>query len=214
MKFENTEVFNIHNAIRGMRNPLESWHLSDTLQCSRAGIMQHFSTIGDKDLELAQKLIRAGTDHSKFMRQIFVSVDITAPIYWWKEFDTYKIGTTANSTSTMHTITKKPITTECFDFKFPSSDKVDKTILDLIKTLEELRLKYLETKDKKYWKLLIQLLPQSWLQLRTVSLSFQNLRAIRSARKNHKLTEWSIDTMKWIESIPYSEQLILFDEKK
>lgn len=200
---KNIEVFNIHNALRGMRNPLESWSKSDTLQCSRTGTMQHFNTIGDKDLELAQKLIRAGTDHSKFMRQIFVSMDITAPLYWWKEMDTYKVGTTANSESTMHKLHTKPITLSDF-----SVDDYSIKILNIAVALcEKLRLEYVEKQDKKYWRTLIQLLPCSYNQTRTWTANYQVLRNIYHSRKNHKLSEWK-EFCEQILELPYANELI------
>ena len=200
MKFEYTEVFNFKGAFRGMRNPKESWAKSD----SRNKMIFFGSTytdkfvIGKNDIQLAQSLIRAGSEHRKFMRQIFVCVDITAPLYWWKEFDTYKVGTVANSTSTMHKLASTPITRECFEMDdFENVTAVDisvKNVLaSLITDLEELRQKYNETKDKRYWKELIRLLPESWLQRRTVTMNYENLLAMcsKGQRRNHKLTEWS-----------------------
>ena len=168
MKFEETTVFNFDGAIRGMRNPLESWNKSDSEW--HTAIPNDYYEIGKNDLELMQKLIRAGSVHRKFMRQIFVSVDITAPLYWWKEFDTYKVGTVANSTSTMHKLASTPITRECFemdDFEDVSyNDKgIDISTKNIWEAfcwdLEQIRLKYNETKDKRYWKELIRLLPES-----------------------------------------------------
>ncbi len=176
--------------------------------------------IGPNDLALAQKLIKAGPEHRKFLRQIFVSVDITAPVYWWKEADTYKIGTTTNSTSSMHTLVSTPITIDCFEI-----DDYDKKCIeslndeglltiehDLIPFLEELRQKYIETKDKKYWKELVRWLPQGWLQTRTITMNYENLRNMYFQRKNHKLSEWSGKGgfCEWVESLPYANELILF----
>lgn len=236
MKFEKTEVFNFEGAIRGMRNPLESWEKSDSGYCSKIdcdecpkeknckSIGSKEFIIGKNDLELAQKLIRAGSVHRKFMRQIFVSVDITASLYWWKEFDTYKVGTVANSTSTMHKLATTPITKDCFemddfqDFTFVIQE--DEFVAEFynssrewenqIRMLETLRLKYLETKNKKYWKELIRLLPESWLQKRTVTMNYENLLAICSVdqRRNHKLTEWSKSFIDWAKSLPYSNELL------
>lgn len=209
MRFDRTEVFNFDGALRGMRNPLESWDKKDSYQKTAR---YH---IGPNDLKLAQKLIRAGTDHSKFMRQIIVSVDITAPLYWWKEFDTYKVGTVANSTSTMHKLASTPITADMFEEMSELKEAGLENFFEMaIGNCEYLRKLYLETNDKKYWKALIKLLPESWLQTRTVTMSYQNIRAMRKARKNHKQTEWSVDTMKWIESLPYSKELITFDEEE
>ena len=220
MKFENTEVFNFEGALRGMRNPLESWSKSD----SGYGYTENPTKfiIGKNDLELMQKLIRAGTPHRKFMRQIFVSVDITAPLYWWKEFDTYKVGTTANSTSTMHKLASTPITKECFEMDdFNKLDKLPIIELEnirctisiywefiLIPMLEKLRQKYNETKDKIFWKELIQLLPESWLQTRTITMSYENILNMVEYRKNHKLSEWSESFMNWVKSLPYANDLL------
>ena len=165
MKFENTEVWGFEHSIRGLRNPLESWSKSDSEFYLGDG--EGFY-IGQNDLQLMQKLIRAGSEHRKFIRQIFVSVDITAPLYWWKEFDTYKIGTVANSTSTMHKLASTPITMDCFECGEMLYDST-------IDKLEMTRMLYLETKDKKYWKKLIVNLPESWLQTRTVTMNYENL---------------------------------------
>ena len=235
MKFENTEVMNFENAIRGMRNPLESWDKSDSeyidieseegIELQSKGI---YYKIGENDLTLMQKLIKAGSEHRKFMRQIFVSVDITAPLYWWKEFDTYKVGTVANSTSTMHKLASTPITLDCFemdDFEYVNCPK-SKTDIDsptfsgdmwnkLLDYLERLRQKYNETKDTRYWKELIRLLPESWLQKRTVTMNYENLLAMcsKGQRRFHKLTEWSESFIGWARSLPYAQELIFLDEK-
>lgn len=176
--------------------------------------------LGPKDLDLAQRMIRADSSDRKFLRQILVSVDITAPLYWWKEFDTYKVGTTANSTSTMHKLASTPITKDCFetgDFNdVIIEDNVDPTFVvtsgyvfdSYINWLEELRQKYNETKDKRYWKELIRLLPEAWLQTRTVTLNYEILRNIYSQRKHHRLSEWHT-FCEWIVSLPYSIELIL-----
>ena len=228
MEFENTEVFNFDGALRGMRNPLESWGKLDSYPLTYDGKNAHSYSgqivgynIGENDMKLAQRLILAGNEHSKFMRQIFVSVDITAPLYWYKEFDTYKIGTTANSTSTMHKIISKPITLNCFewdknDLPFHEEDygvlyNINHFIVALVEDLERLRILYLNTKDKRYWKSLIQLLPSSWLQTRTVTMNYANLRNMWLQRKNHKLTEWSVDFIHWIETLPYAKELIMLE---
>lgn len=225
MKFENTKVFNFEGALRGMRNPMESWAKSDT-KVEDIGSGDNLVCIGKNDMELAQKLIRAGGEHRKFLRQIFVSVDITAPLYWWKEFDTYKVGTVANSTSTMHKLASTPITEECFEMDDFENVNIEEGKEDdyehypisivwknHIHYLEFLRQKYNETKDKRYWKELIRLLPESWLQKRTVTMNYENLFNIVHQRKNHKLTEWSVQFMSWARSLPYAEDLIFLEDK-
>lgn len=221
MKFENTEVWGFEHSLRGMRNPLNSHIKSDSYYDNDNYI------IGENDFGLAQRLIKAGNEHRKFMRQIFVSVDITAPLYWWKEFDTYKVGTVANSTSTMHKLATTPITLDCFEIddydrnlSLADNPKDDNELNhisafeeDVIMVLENLRQKYLETKDKRYWKELIRFLPESWLQKRTITMNYENIRNMYFQRKNHKLTEWSESFIKWVESLPYAEELIMYDCK-
>lgn len=211
MKFENTQVYNIEGALRGMRNPLESWNKSDS------GYNNSVFVIGEEDLILAKKLVKAGSEHRKFLREIMISVDITAPLYFWKEFDTYKIGVTANSTSTMHKLATTPITLDCFeldDFEniyfvdFEACNTLEHWKNAVIIPLELLRIKYLETKDKRYWKELIRLLPESWLQKRTVTMNFENLLNMIKQRKGHKLTEWSKNFIQWAENVPYANQLL------
>lgn len=211
----NVQVVGWEQAIRGMRNPMNSWDKSDT-EYSPIG---NFANIGFADYELMMKLRNAGTDHRKFMRMIVVYLDINAPLYWWKEFDTYKVGTVANSCSTMHTIHKKEFTIEDFshehltgetdglwvnadgrDFMCSALDFCQITC-DVLNHYREL---YLETKDKKYWRQMIQLLPTSYNQKRTVMLNYEVLANIYKSRKNHKLDEWII-FCKWIEHLPYSE---------
>ena len=222
MKFEETTVFNFDGAIRGMRNPLESWNKSDSER--HTAIPNDYYEIGKNDLELMQKLIRAGSVHRKFMRQIFVSVDITAPLYWWKEFDTYKVGTVANSTSTMHKLASTPITINCFEMDDFEDIDISTVIFDkkvnlktssfydliLIPYLEKLRQNYNETKDKRYWKELIRLLPESWLQKRTVTMNYENILSMCSVdqRRNHKLTEWSSSFINWAKLLPYANELL------
>ena len=216
MQFERTEISSFKPALRGMRNPMNSWDRSDSNQC-----IHH---IGPNDLELAQRLVRAGAEHAKFMRQIEVWVDITAPLYWWKEFDTYKVGTVANSTSTMHKLAAAPITKEMFEFD--NEDIVvsqgksicgewelvfDDYIDDIINMCENLRLKYLETHNKSYWRALVQILPSALLQTRTVSLSYANLRNIYFQRRNHKLKEWHL-FCDWIVTLPYAKELIMLED--
>lgn len=261
IKFENTEVMNFEAALRGMRNPLNSWDKSDTGWIDDEdyevddfiaeawkeqvdGQLHRVKVIGENDMTLAKKLIAAGSDHRKFLRQIFVSVDITAPLYWWKEFDTYKVGTVANSCSTMHTIHKKEFTREDFscehlidnwigdnveavsEFKpelsedtYPilPTDVLDITI-NALNSYREAYLRYskLPTKDlekhkaikKKLWQQMIQLLPSSYNQKRTITMTYENLRNMYHARRNHKLDEWRVGFMEWIDTLPYADELI------
>lgn len=209
MKFENTQVYNFEGALRGMRNPLSSWAKSD----SRYDEKGNYS-IGENDLNLASRLILGGCEHRKFLRQIFVSVDITAPLYWWKEFDTYKVGTVANSTSTMHKLASTPISLECFEIDDFSSEFAPVAEI-MISECEKLRQKYLETKDKKVWKELIRWLPESWLQTRTVTMNYENVYSIIRQRKEHKLNEWSgkddpsrPNFITWAKTLPYSSELL------
>lgn len=217
MKFEETEVFNFGGALRGMRNPMNSWDKGDSGYVPTDNDPLNYRiVIGKNDLDLAQRLIKAGSEHRKFLRQIFVSVDITAPLYWWKEFDTYKVGTVANSTSTMHKLASTPITLECFEMQDFENCKIDMSILGfwndyLIPTLEQLRLKYNETKNKIYWKELIRLLPESWLQTRTVTMNYENILNMYCQRKHHKLTEWSKSFCDWVKTLPYAKELICFE---
>ena len=222
MKFENTEVWGFEHAIRGMRNPLESWNKSDShydieeVMVDEEVVLERGKyIIGSNDLQLAQTLIRAGSEHRKFLRQIFVAVDITAPLYFFKELDTYKVGTVANSTSTMHKLASTPITIDCFemgDFT-PLIDnfKIDLSWQTIMTYLEQLRQRYNETKDKRYWKELIRLLPESWLQKRTITMSYENILNMYRQRKNHKLTEWSKSFCDWVKTLPYAEELICLE---
>ena len=211
IKLERTSVMNFENAIRGARNPMNSWGRMDSTYDENGNFV-----IGPNDLDLAKRLSRAGSDHRKYLRQVFVSVDITAPLYWWKEFDTYKVGTVANSTSTMHKIHSKEFTLNDF-----SHEKLTSTMgetfegLDalcmLIDFLNDSRNKYNETKQKCYWYNMIQLLPTSYNQLRTVTMNYENLIKIYYARKQHKLEEWH--TMcDWIETLPYFKEICLEGE--
>ena len=192
---------NFDNAIRGARNPMNSWAKGDSRYEGDTFIF------GPNDLDLAKRLCRAGRDHRKFIRQIFVSVDIQAPLYWWKEFDTYKVGTVANSTSTMHKIHSKPFDVEDFshDHLTPGGLSV---LSQLVDSLEDFRRLYLETKDKQYWYTLIQLLPSSYNQLRTCTMNYENIRQIYFARKEHKLEEWR-SLCGWMEELPYFKELFL-----
>ena len=209
MKFERTEVWGFAHALRGMRNPKESWKKSDSvfrvLPDKNDVLLISCEKIGENDLKLAQSLIKAGSEHRKFMRQIFVSLDITAPLYWWKEFSTYKVGTVANSTSTMHKLASTQITKECFEHG-------DMIYQGTIAELEMNRLKYLESKDMNEWKKLIVNLPESWLQTRTVTMNYENVFNMVHHRKNHKLTEWSKSFIDWARTLPYAQELIFIDE--
>ncbi len=204
IKFERVSVMNFENAMRGARNPLNSWDRSDSR------IENGEFIFGEKDLDLAKRLARSGSDHRKFVRQIFVSVDITAPIYWWKEYDTYKVATVANSTSTMHKIHSKPF--ELDDF---SHDHLTPEALEMLKNtidgLEKMRQEYVETKDKTLWYSLIQLLPEGYHQMRTCSMNYENLIGMYHSRKAHKLDEWH-DFCDWALTLPYFKD-IFFDEE-
>lgn len=280
MRFEQTQVMNFEGALRGMRNPMNSWAKSDSefgIWCEHEndetiyevankwaeyelqnatfateedydkefdriaserynwlwqqgtaliGINHHYTLdlIGPADMDLCRRLINGGPEHRKFLRQIFVSVDITAPLYWFKEFDTYRIGVTENSTSTMHKLASTPITRECFemgDFKDIIIEGVENECnqtsfayttgeyaQELIETLEQLRQKYNETKDKRYWKELVRWLPNGWLQTRTVTMNYENLRSMYHQRKYHKLTEWH-SFCEWVETLPYAKEFII-----
>ena len=199
-----------------------------TLKINDNDLVSNVAFIGPKDMKLAQTLIKAGPEHRKFLRQIFVSVDITAPLYFWKELDTYKVSTVANSTSTMHKLTSKPITIDCFeiddfnkDLKYFQTNTTEMLSDIIIEQLEFLRQKYIETKDKRYWKELVRWLPESWLQTRTWTANYETIRAICSPgqRRSHKLNEWSgLDDssknnfIKWARSLPYAQYLIFDDE--
>ncbi len=202
LSVKNTAVMNLENAIRGARNPMNSWAKSDSTYDADGNYI-----LGENDLSLACRLARAGSDHRKYLRQIFVSVDITAPLYWWKEFDTYKVGTVANSTSTMHKIHSKPFTRE--DFSCDRLDAGGLTMLDaIIAYLEQERLRFVEnTADRTPWHNIIQILPTSYNQMRTVTMNYENLINMYYARRHHKLAEWHT-LCDWIMSLPYAEQLI------
>ena len=277
LKFENVQIFNFEGSLRGMRNPKNSWHLSDSkfglshdfgYTEDRDAVVQawldknpndnnekyltylmqngflrkdennycEYAFIGPKDMRLAKALINGGSEHRKFLRQILVTVDITAPLFWWKEFDTYKVGTTANSTSTMHKLAETPITRDCFLWdvanneltfedivEMPDIDKkvtkinfttlVEQELNHIIHTCEQLRQLYLETKDTRYWRALIELLPNSWCQTRTVTLNYENLLCMCKQRRNHKLPEWREDFISWARTLPYASEFIFVDEQ-
>lgn len=245
MRFEHTDVYNFENAIRGMRHPLESYDRSDSRHITEldtqtiANVVEGQFVLGENDLDLAQRLIKGGAPHCKFMRQIFVSVDITAPMYIWSELDTYKVGTVANSTSKMHKLATTPITIDCFetddyepslifeeviddsrdypwDYKISVEDAIGTNEKEyyngdtFIGFLESLRVNYLETKDKRYWKELVRWLPESWLQTRTWTANYEVLRNIVYWRKGHKLSEWA-QFIEWAHTLPYADELIFYE---
>ena len=231
IKIENVDVYGWEAAIRGMRNPLDSWNKSDSCYLTineiaghpcDDGLQKEF-VIGENDLQLMKKLVKAGTDHRKFMRMITVTMDIVAPMYWWKEFDTYKVGTVRNSCSTMHTIHKKEFTLADFSCEHLDDEWFDVdslgytddseirsiTLLELIvEVLNVYRKKYLKTKNKNDWWQMIQLLPSSYNQRSTVQLNYAVLRNIYHSRKNHKIDEWR-DFCKWVEELPCSELITM-----
>lgn len=231
MKFENTEVFNFEGAFRGLRNPKDSWNKSDSKWVTQysGGIFnteQDVYTLGKNDIDLAQRMIKGGHTHSKFLRQIFISVDITAPRYWWSEYDTYKISTTANSCSTMHKLTAYPITDKMFcfdgindlDLENNLDDelincKVNDWINDTLDLLEYIRLIGKETKQFKYKRIMKQMLPEGFYQKRTVTLNYENVRNMVGSRTHHLLSEWNDDFIKWAKTLPYAEELIFTNLK-
>ena len=198
-------VMNMDNAMRGARNPLNSWAKMDSYYDEN-----HNFVLGENDLSLAKRLCQAGTDHRKFIRQIMVSVDITAPLYWWKEYDTYKVATVANSTSTMHKIHSKPFELDDFSHDHMTEESLAQ-FEKFIEYLESVRIKYNETKNKADWYDIIQLLPSSYNQMRTCTLNYETLGNIYHARKNHKLAEWHT-LCDWIRTLPYAKELIIIDE--
>lgn len=204
LKIENTKIFGWEAAIRGMRNPKNSWNKSDTYY------YPDFK-LGKNDLNLMKSLVKAGSDHGKFLRMINVTVDITAPLYWWKEFDTYKIGTVANSCSTMHKIAAKVFDLDDFSHEHLWGDS-ENALEDVVEQLNFARIAFLETKDKSYWWEMIQLLPSSYNQRRTVMLNYEVLRRMYHARKAHKLDEWRITFCDWVEKLPYSKELIIGED--
>ena len=205
IKLDHSSVMNLENAMRGARNPLNSWARSDSYYDETGNYV-----LGENDLGLAKRLRKAGSDHRKYMRQIFVSVDITAPLYWWKEYDTYKVATVANSTSTMHKIHSKPFTRADFSHDHMSEEAL--AALDsMIGVLEQLRLRFVETKDKQAWYSMIQQLPESYEQLRTCAFNYETLVHIYFARRDHKLEEWH-RFCDWILELPYAKELILGEE--
>ncbi len=205
IRLERNSVMNLENAMRGARNPMNSWARSDSYYNEDGDYV-----LGANDLDLAGRLRRAGSDHRKFLRQVFVSVDITAPLYWWKEYDTYKVATVANSTSTMHKIAAKPFELDDFshDHMTPSTEAF---LQNVVEELERIRQRYLETKDKADWYDLIQLLPSSYQQMRTCTMNYETLINIYYARRHHKLEEWHT-FCDWILSLPYARELIACED--
>lgn len=204
LTLKSTSVMNFENAIRGARNPMNSWGRMDS-HTEPDGTF----VFGPNDLDLAMRLAKAGSDHRKYLRMIFVSVDVTAPLYWWKEYDTYKVATVANSTSTMHKIHSKPFSMDDFSCDH-MTDSTKKFMETIVSELETIRLRFKETKSKEDWYDMIQLLPSSYNQMRTCTFNYETLINIYRARKNHKLAEWHT-FCDWIETLPYAEQLITFE---
>ena len=204
LTLKNTSVMNFENAIRGARNPMNSWGRMDS-HTEPDGTF----VFGPNDLDLAMRLAKAGSDHRKYLRMVFVSVDVTAPLYWWKEYDTYKVATVANSTSTMHKIHSKPFSMDDFSCDH-MTDGTKKFMETVVAELENIRLRFKETKSKDDWYDMIQLLPSSYNQMRTCTFNYETLINIYRARKNHKLAEWHT-FCDWIEILPYAEQLITFE---
>ena len=203
---ERTSVMNLENAMRGARNPMNSWNRMDSYYDEEGNYI-----LGPNDLDLAKRLRQAGSDHRKFIPQIFVSVDITAPLYWWKEYDTYKVATVANSTSTMHKIHSKPFSLD--DFSHDHMTAYALSVMEMVvNELEKIRLRYMETKSKDDWYDMIQLLPSSYNQMRTCTFNYETLVNIYHARKNHKLAEWH-EFCDWIRTLPYAKELIIGEQK-
>lgn len=222
IKVEKVKVFNIEGAIRGMRNPLNSWDKSDSMEdfpdcwaCPHEGTPKcnqsqpECTVIGSNDLDLMQRLYRGGTEHRKYLRQIFITMDIVSPLYWWKEFDTYKIGTVANSCSTMHKIHAKRFEREDFSIEHLCNSEQHHWLIcmdNVISALNVAREKYLETKDKHYWWQMIQLLPSSYNQRRTISMNYENVMNIINQREHHKLDEW-VELVKILKELPYIKEI-------
>ena len=204
LTLKNTSVMNFENAIRGARHPMNSWGRMDSHTEPDGSFV-----FGPNDLDLAMRLAKAGSDHRKYLRMVFVSVDVTAPLYWLKEYDTYKVATVANSTSTMHKIHSKPFSMDDFSCDH-MTDGTKKFMETVVAELENIRLRFKETKSKDDWYDMIQLLPSSYNQMRTCTFNYETLINIYRARKNHKLAEWHT-FCDWIETLPYAEQLITFE---
>ena len=207
IKIEHIETYGWEAAIRGARNPLNSWGKSDSKAYAYWNGDEWDYSVGEQDLKLMQNLVAAGPDHGKFMRMIGISMDIVAPLYWWKEYDTYKVGTVANSCSTMHKIHAKEFTLDDFSHEHLTGDALE-AMNAVIDQLNFARIAYLETKDKAYWWEMIQLLPSSYNQRRTVTLNYAVARNQYHARKAHKLTEW-VDYCAALETLPYAELITM-----
>ena len=207
LKCERTAVMNIENAMRGARNPMNSWDKADSYYNEEGEYR-----LGPNDLNLARRLRLAGSDHRKFIRQIFVSVDITAPLYWWKEYDTYKVATVANSTSTMHKIHSKKFIIEDFSHDHLTEEGLE-SLKRTVEDLERIRLRFLEEKKKEDWYTIIQLLPSSYEQMRTCTMNYESLINMYFSRKTHKLEEWHI-FCDWIKTLPYAKELILAEKEE
>ena len=207
IKLENTEIFGWESAIRGMRNPKNSWSKTDSRTIDGVFV------IGENDMKLMKALAKAGSDHGKFLRMINVTVDITAPLYWWKEFDTYKVGTVANSCSTMHKIQGKEFELDDFSHEHLTSEEESTVVLEsVICALNFWRKKFLKSNDKNDWWQMIQLLPSSYNQKRTIQFNYEVIRRMYHARKEHKLDEWRVTFCNWVRGLPYAEERILGDE--
>lgn len=206
LKCERTSVMNIENAIRGARNPMNSWDRADSYYDEEGNYQ-----LGPNDMNLARRLRLAGSDHRKFIRQIFVSVDITAPLYWWKEYDTYKVATVANSTSTMHKIHSKEFSIEDFSHDHLTKEGLE-SLKRTVEDLERIRLRFLEKKNKEDWYTIIQLLPSSYQQMRTCTMNYESLINMYFSRKSHKLEEWHT-FCDWIQTLPYAKELILAEKE-
>lgn len=206
LKCERTSVMNIENAMRGARNPMNSWDKSDSYYDEEGNYQ-----LGPNDMNLARRLRLAGSDHRKFIRQIFVSVDITAPLYWWKEYDTYKVATVANSTSTMHKIHSKEFSIEDFSHDHLTEEGME-SLKRTVEDLERIRLRFLEEKNKEDWYSIIQLLPSSYQQMRTCTMNYESLINMYFSRKSHKLEEWR-SFCDWIKTLPYAKELILAEKE-
>ena len=207
LKCERTSVMNIENAIRGARNPMNSWDRADSYYDEEGNYQ-----LGPNDMNLARRLRLAGSDHRKFIRQIFVSVDITAPLYWWKEYDTYKVATVANSTSTMHKIHSKEFSIEDFSHDHLTEEGLE-SLKRTVEDLERIRLRFLEKKNKEDWYTIIQLLPSSYQQMRTCTMNYESLINMYFSRKSHKLMEWH-SFCDWVQTLPYAKELILAEKEK